>query len=277
MRKIIILLFCLLLSACSGNSIELTTKPVTEVETVTTEPTETVDAEDNVVLEYETGTEISDKTTETEIYPIIIRSGNRQCGYVVGGLVNGEMIDFQENDNYKFFELTGNEKYMIFPNVGAPFAIQGKNIEKHYIEACGTHEFVVNLEDEVPMDADDFYVGIGNIVTPVEFGAEDFVDDNGSFCMDFDNDGHIERVIIDKTEGSEYISIILENKQGTTIIDKFYVDDTYTTEFGLLPIDIDSDGKKELVIRTEGHDYSTEIFKITSIGHQKIIGYYVSN
>lgn len=53
--------------------------------------------------------------------------------------------------------------------------------------------------------------------------------------------------------------------------------DTYTTGFELLPIDVDGDSKKELVIITKGHDYSTEIFKITSVGYEKIISYYMVN
>ena len=85
MIKIILVLCCLLLTACFNNAIE----PATDFETV--------DAKNTTASESETETEPSDITTETRIYPIIIRYGNKQCGYVVGGLVNGKMIDFQEN------------------------------------------------------------------------------------------------------------------------------------------------------------------------------------
>lgn len=273
MKKFIIILLCLLLSACSSNSGKVE-EPTLGTDTA---KAETVNGENAIVSENETEIKMPNETIETETYPIVILSGNRQYGYVVGGLVNGEMIDFQENDNYKFFKLKGNEKYMIFPSMSTPFQIEGENIEEHYVEATGTHEFIVSFKNEITIDSDDFCVGIGNVVTPVEYGAEEFIDDNGSFCLDFDNDGYTERVIIDKTEDSECISIVLENKQDATILVEFSIDDTYTTGFGLLPIDVDGDSSKELVIIKEGHDYSTEIFKITSVGHEKIIGYYMGN
>ena len=276
MKKFIILIFCLLLSACSNDSNKQGEIAVA-TDTVIFEATGIVNEKDIVISEKETNIQTPDEIEEDDIYPIVICSSKRQDGYVVGGLINGKIIDFQENDNHKFFELTGKEKYMIFSSAGEPIVNQGVNIEKHYVGATGTYEFTVSLEDGIPLNTGDFYVGIGNIATPVKFGAEDFIDENGSFCVDFDNDGCTERVIINKTEDSGYVSISLENNEGATILDEFYIGDTYTTEFGLLPIDVDDDNRKELVIMTDGHDYSTEVFEITSNDYERIIGYYMSN
>lgn len=256
MKKVTLVLFVILLTGCALPSKEL---PV--------EPTELLDDESGIVFE-------QTENAEKFVCPIIICDGSDRCGYVAGGLENGRIINLQEDDNCKLFKLTENEEYTVFPVNGDPFTVKSKNINKQYVDAIGVYEIIVYFEDKALLMSDSLYVGIGNELKQVESMVEGSGNE-GSFSMDFDGDGHSEKINISKS--GEQVLITLENSRGSVELENFCVDGEYTASFDLLLIDIDKDDKKELVICLEGHDYSTEIYKITSWKYEKVLGYYMSN
>lgn len=214
--------------------------------------------------------------TSSAIKPILVYGNNvDHTGYVVGGLINGEMVNLQDEDNYKLFDLTGQEKYMFFPAKGNPIPISGEAFKTNYVAATGTYEIKVSFKDVDKLsNLENTYIGIGNsLMNTVK--EKKIIDDNGSFSMDFDGDGRFEKISIHKAGTA--VEISLENQQDSWELAKFEVDGTYTISFELFTVDVDEDGKQELIICLYGHDYSTEIYKVTSKGYEKIIGYYMGN
>jgi len=174
--------------------------------------------------------------------------------------------------------LTGEETYTFFPSDGLPFPVRSDDVNIDYVAATGSHEITVTFNEASKMlEPNTMLVGIGNssISTSKE---KSVIDDNGSFLLDFDDDGLLEIIRIHKNgDHDSLISIELENQFGPFEIAKFEIDGTYTSSFELFVIDIDEDGYQELVISLSGHDYSTEIFKISSTEYEMILGYYMGN
>lgn len=217
--------------------------------------------------------EIPHESSNT-VNPIVVYNGNdKSTGYVIGGVVDGKIISLQDDDNYKKIEPTGSEKYMFFPVHGAPIFVCSKDVNTQFISATGSYEIQIEFEktDEL---LNNKYVGIGNVS---DGGAvkKEMLDDEGSFILDFDGDGQQEKIDVKKS--IDNTSIILNNQQGKTQLSKFVIDDVYTNSYDIFAVDIDEDGTQELIISLSGHDYSTEIYKITSDSNEKVLGYYMGN
>jgi hypothetical protein len=208
------------------------------------------------------------------IKPIVAyRSNDNFSGYVVGGVINGEMISFQDNENYKLFDLREKEEYMFLSADGKKIPVVSNGFETNYIAANGTYEMRVFFTDK-KFNSNQGYIGVGNYSKNIVNSKTTNVD--GFFVLDFDNDGYDEKISVSKSENSHTL-ICLQNKNGESIISEFEIDKIYTQSFDIFAIDIDENGILELVISLNGHDYSTEIYKVTSNKCDKVVGYYMSN
>lgn len=221
-----------------------------------------------------TAPDISDGQTQNPdpiVKPIVASFGNGESkGYVVGGMVNGELVSYQVDDNYKLFDLTGEESYILFSDDGETATAETADVETTFVSSVGMYETIVTFDDAI--DYGSKFIGIGNADITA---TEKSVGNNSSFELDFDKDGKTETIIVEESE--ENIVVNLENQQGKTNIAEIVVDDVYTSDYALFTVDVNGDGNVELVLCKYGHDYSTEVYGITSDSLETLIEYYMGN
>ncbi|MDD4689883.1 MAG: hypothetical protein PHE51_09090 [Eubacteriales bacterium] len=152
MKKIIVLFMFLFLTGCAISPTNTDTPPLVPTDIQTVQPKTTPE---------------SLVQTSNVIKPIIVYGNSvDRTGYVVGGLINGKMVNLQDKDNYKLFDLTGQEKYMFFATKGNPVSISGESFKTSNIAATGTYEIRVSFKDidKLP-NLENTYIGIVQIGT----------------------------------------------------------------------------------------------------------------
>lgn len=265
MRIILTLLMAFVLAACG-------TTDVSDVEENERETGE------NVVYE-EKETEISVQTADepdavdAEIYPIVIYSHGMHYGYIIGGVVNHEFFSLEEN--LEPLSVIADTAYSFFTNEGKILDVECESAEATHVDATGTDEIVIKFENEIKTGMKYCSLGIGNMGQPLEDTEIITIDTAGTFEIDFDGDGKTERIVVQNDDND--VSVSLENQAGIYKLAKFTIDEIYTSAFEIFAADVTQNGNKDLFICLDGHDYSTEVFVITSESAGKALGYYMGN
>ncbi len=99
----------------------------------------------------------------------------------------------------------------------------------------------------------------------------------GTYTMDLDDDGSNEILRIDskKMDSTQSkISVFIESKNKQYQVCTVTVDGIYTTDYDISALDVNGDGKLELIVLQKDHNISASVYEFKNEKVTKVLGYY---
>ncbi len=191
-------------------------------------------------------------------------------GYVVCGLIDSEMVNVQEADNHLRFNLTGYETYTVISDDGEYFTLEGTGFDRYVSELNGENMIIIDLNGAY-LDETKKYIAIGNMTDTPIIAKREIIDEMGSFELDFDNDGHKEKVILE--QNNNWFTVTVRYKMGMEEIYRYEFDD-YTYGADVFSVDVDNNGDFELIVWEEGHNATINIYDIDENHAELVASHY---
>lgn len=137
-----------------------------------------------------------------------------------------------------------------------------------------------NLDKILKVDLDHFYnksgfiVGINGTWNPLPIALKNL--GHNSFETDLDGDGtnDVVRIISKAESGEDTVNITVQSKGILSTVNTFSVDRDYITDFSILALDINGDGKLELLVAQLGHNTDVAAYQLVNGAVTKVLEFY---
>lgn len=107
------------------------------------------------------------------------------------------------------------------------------------------------------------------------------LDDKGIYSIDLDNDGKEEILRIQEKlseepgyKNAKDITLMIEKNGENIIVEESFIDEEYSKDYRVLTLDLNGDGKLEILSYVTGHNTSVNVFELNNDVVTPVLGYY---
>lgn len=173
----------------------------------------------------------------------------------------------------------GDESYKLYSDSKYITTSAGIKPKLYYVELCGSHVIDPQIDPMTPDE--DYLIGVNCDWDALPRMPE--ILEPGIKLIDLDNDGENEKLTITETQDPKSKDIIKNvlvyvEKNNNKILElDFDLDDTYTTKYKIFTLDLDGDGKMEIVNASTGYLTYISVYQLSENAFSKVLSYYLGD
>jgi hypothetical protein len=147
-----------------------------------------------------------------------------------------------------------------------------------FVDGYGNRIYYTDMDTKCEIE--NSTIGIGATWNPCPLPDQVGEVSDDRYIIDIDNDGKIERLLVSRHKKDEEITIhtlTLEMDKKSIPLAELWIDEIYSCRYNITFLDLNGDGQLEIIIATEGHNLSLDIYDIVDGEAQTAISLYIGD